>query len=252
MESSRISVVIPTCDRPDYLLECLQSVAEQTLLPHEVVVVDNSELPTRPSADWPFRLTFFRALPRFGVAQARNLGALMSEGDYVSFLDDDDRWAKDYLEQVVAATKRTGAGVVLGRLRDLQSGEAIHGKQSQFEGATDLMEALLVRNPGTVGSAITVKKSCFIRTAGFDPCLTPSEDKALVLDLLLQGVLPARAENAWVDFRTHAGERLTESGRLRRGKSRFLRKYWHLMTWKSRTKSVITLLRLHAFRVVHR
>lgn len=244
MKRPKLSVVVPTCDRPNLVVESLESVSAQTRLPDEVIVVDNGNSATALDREWPFPLRLIRALPRFGVAQARNLGSVLASGDYISFLDDDDRWDPEYLAEVERTVIRSGAGVVLGRLRDLEQGGPIAGKQSEFQDAADLRQLLLRRNPGAVGSNITVAREGLFQTSGFDPWLTPSEDKALVLELLLRDIEPARAESAWVDFRSHHGERLTAPRSHRRGKVRFIRKYAAHMSWRIRVGNVAQLARI--------
>jgi len=242
-----MSAVIPTCDRPDLVLESLDSVAAQTRLPDEVVVVDNGKTPLTLTQDGPFPLRLTRAFPRFGVAQARNLGAVMATGDYVSFLDDDDRWDSAYLEEVERTILESGADVVLGRLRDLRDQRPLAGKQAAFGDPPELLRLLLRRNPGAVGSSVTVARPALLGTSGYDPRLTTGEDKAIIIDLLQLDASVARAEGAWVDYRVEStGERQTETRKLRQGKLRFLRKYWRQMTWRIRLGNMGQLVRIQA------
>ncbi len=103
----RISVVIPTCRRPESLKRCLQALSAQDCHPDsfEVIVVDDDpRAAQRPSmadhaeggqADaWPFSLRRTNSDGR-GAAAARNLGALAARAPLLLFLDDDlvaDPW----------------------------------------------------------------------------------------------------------------------------------------------------------------
>jgi glycosyltransferase involved in cell wall biosynthesis len=251
MEPLKLSVVIPTCDRPAYLKAALGSVLNQTYPPYEVVVVDNGREQVRP-ADLPAfdRLRVIRALPRFGVAQARNVGAVLATGDYIAFLDDDDAWDPQYLENVCKTIETTGADVVLARLRDMATGQPMKGKQAEFSGAADLIQQIMRRNPGAGGSNTTVRRAAFAMTQGYNPWITTNQDKALVLDLLLAGCSVARAGAAWVDVRDDGqGPRQTDLSKRVQGKMRFLSVYWKRMGWRARLLNLAQIARLWAHRV---
>ncbi|PRB75441.1 glycosyltransferase family 2 protein [Pseudomonas sp. MYb185] len=253
MLNPTFSVVIPTCDRPEYLREAVSSVLAQTLPAHEIIIVDNGREAV-DSAQLPVseKLQVIRALPRFGVAQARNLGAILSTGDYIAFLDDDDGWDAGYLQSVLLTVEESGAEIVLGRLRDGKTGTPISGKQASFNGRDDLIRQILRRNPGAVGSNTIVKRACFAETAGFDPLITTNEDKALIFDLLSKGAQAVRAQDAWVQFRNDGeGPRLTDLHKRIEGRDRFFRKYRHQMSTGDRLFNMIQLVRLrlqHWFR----
>lgn len=250
MPEPMFSVVIPTCDRPEYLRQAVDSVLAQIEPAHEILVIDNGREAVDP-ARLPVsdKLRVIRALPRFGVSQARNLGGILSGGDYIAFLDDDDRWDKAYLQAVRCTVEESAAKVVLGRLRDGNTGTPLNGKQAAFNDREDLIHQIFVRNPGAVGSNTIVAYEAFAASAGYDPWLTTGQDKALVLDLLLKGAQPACASEAWVEFRADGeGPRQTELRKHIEGKKRFLRKYWGLMSWYERLFNLGQLGRLRLRR----
>lgn len=90
----KVSVVIPTFNRSDILIRCLQHLAGQTLLPasFEVVVCDDGSTDGTfdlvHSFPAPFSLTYLRQENR-GPAAARNMGIGKARGEYVLFLNDD-------------------------------------------------------------------------------------------------------------------------------------------------------------------
>lgn len=246
MMSVSISVVIPTCDRPDSLRKTVSSVLKQSCQPGEIIIVDNGRQPVEkvflPASE---SLRLIRALPRFGVSQARNLGAITACSDYVAFLDDDDTWDPFYLEAVSQTVNRTRADIVLGRLRSMDNNNPLRNKQADFVDRNDLLRKILRRNPGAVGSNTSVAKTAFLKTSGYDPWLTTGQDKALVLDMLLSQSSVARADDAWVNFRENfAGERQTELKKRIEGKLRFTRKYWRYMDAGSRLFNSAQLCRL--------
>jgi glycosyltransferase involved in cell wall biosynthesis len=91
------SVIVPTYDRPSYLLEALESVRHQTIEDFECLVVDdegpgNIELPEDP------RFRIIRRERNGGVAASRNTGFEHSRGRFLAFLDDDDMMTPTRLE----------------------------------------------------------------------------------------------------------------------------------------------------------
>jgi glycosyltransferase involved in cell wall biosynthesis len=99
-----VSVVIPTHNRPDLVGPAVQSVLDQPET-YDVIVVDDGSSPplavTGPLADARVRVVRNEA-PQ-GPSAARNRGLDMAHGDYVSFLDDDDRWLAGKLSAGLAA-----------------------------------------------------------------------------------------------------------------------------------------------------
>jgi glycosyltransferase involved in cell wall biosynthesis len=247
-----ISVVIPTCDRPEYLNDALTSVLNQTLLPQEILVIDNGFLPIDRNLLPRSELTnLIRALPHFGVSQARNLGSVLARFDMIAFLDDDDEWDKHYLESVSKTYCETSADIVLGRIRDRSSKKPLAGKQAIFNNEKDLIKKILLLNPGVVGSNTSVLRDKFIKGPGYDQLITTGQDKAMVLDLLLSGASIRRAENAWVDFRDDKNRpRQTELYKRSEGKLRFLKKYWKCMTWEQRFFNILAWSKINIQRLL--
>ena len=92
-----ISVVVPTCDRPDALARCLAALARQRVEELDVVVVnDGAGEVDAPGA------RVVRAGGR-GPAAARNLGAGAARGDVVCFTDDDCSPGPDWAQRLARA-----------------------------------------------------------------------------------------------------------------------------------------------------
>lgn len=237
MDKLTFSVIVPTCDRPAYLLQALESVTNQTKAPHEILVVDNGRDQADSSLfiDYPL-VKMIRALPMMGVSQARNLGAVLAGGSHLAFLDDDDAWESDYLIQLEATYRRTGAKVVLGSRKIMATGQVVAAKSVPVWTQDWFRNELLMGNPGVSGSCISVCRETFVRGRGFDPCLVSGEDRSLVLDLMLRGVRVERAREAFILFRAESllGGRLNNPANLARGRLRFLINYWRHYRWNQR------------------
>lgn len=224
----QFSAVIPTCDRADFLVSALRSVARQSLPPAEIIVVDNGRNAVDP-ATLPFPVSLIRTAPRIGVSKARNVGVENARCEYVAFLDDDDIWAPNYLERMAAAilVANPRPDCAIGR-KDVVS----NGKRRIYKcvaGFSDLMPALLYKNPGVGGQCIVARRDAFLEIGGFDTSLVTAEDRALVLDFIVRGKKVLCVPEAASIKSSHDGERLTDVERLVVGKNLFLKKYRHLM-----------------------
>lgn len=109
-----VSVIIPTYYRNDALRETLQSVVQQSYEPIEVIVVDDSgEQHAQPVVDEVDNVIYIGLAKNRGANGARNVGAEVASGEYIHFLDDDDRLYDDALaKQVRVAREHPVAGVV--------------------------------------------------------------------------------------------------------------------------------------------
>jgi glycosyltransferase involved in cell wall biosynthesis len=107
----KVSVVIPTHDRPVFLARALQSVLDQTMQDFEILVtndrgIDVSSVISRFSSK--ARITYFPEPAGAGIAAARNTGLRAAVGKYVAHLDDDDLFLPDHLETLVTFLESTG------------------------------------------------------------------------------------------------------------------------------------------------
>lgn len=104
----RVSVIIPTYNYGTFIREAIESVQRQTLEDIEIIVVDDGSTDDTPavlaSISDP-RLRVWRA-PNGGRSVARNIGLEMARGDFIAFLDADDRWRPRKLERQVAMMER--------------------------------------------------------------------------------------------------------------------------------------------------
>ena len=96
-----VSVLIMTCDRPDYLDRCLFSVLYQDFKNYEILIMDdNSDAQTEavvkkyePLFNIGANYRHIRNEPHLGLQKSLNRGLREARGDYIARLDDDDAWA---------------------------------------------------------------------------------------------------------------------------------------------------------------
>jgi glycosyltransferase involved in cell wall biosynthesis len=109
--SESVSVVICTKDRHAILGDCLASLARQTRLPEEVLIVDASATPAEAQVETFRRAVGERCSTRLlraepGLTRQRNRGIDATSGSIVLFLDDDVVLEPDYVAEILAVYER--------------------------------------------------------------------------------------------------------------------------------------------------
>jgi glycosyltransferase involved in cell wall biosynthesis len=109
----KISAIICTFKRPDYLRHALRSLCEQSLPgdQYEVIVVDNAveaeaEQVVKEFDDGRINLRYVTE-ERVGLSRARNTGLMAAAAPYVAYMDDDARADSQWLEALLDAFEQT-------------------------------------------------------------------------------------------------------------------------------------------------
>ena len=118
----KVSVIIPVYNVGAYLGECLDSVVSQTLEDIEIICVDDGSTDDSPSIlqNYAARDGRIRILSQVnkGPAAARNNALLVAAGEYVAFMDPDDRYSSpDVLLDLVGLAESLGCEVAGGYIR---------------------------------------------------------------------------------------------------------------------------------------
>lgn len=100
-----VSVIIPVYNSQHFVEECIQSIQRQTYNNIEIIIIDDGSTDASSNicdkiAECDSRVKVFH-IPNGGVAQARNYGLQMAQGEYIAFADSDDLYIDDFLEKAV-------------------------------------------------------------------------------------------------------------------------------------------------------
>ena len=101
--NDKISIVIPTKNRPDDVVRCINSISNQTLEPYEIVIVDASdsnELKEIQSNFSKLNINYIHT-EKPGLTIQRNIGIRECKGDIIVFSDDDMIWDINYLKEIL-------------------------------------------------------------------------------------------------------------------------------------------------------
>lgn len=184
------SIIIPLYNKADYILRCINSVLNQQYLNYEIIVIDDGS--TDGGAEVLKRLndpkiTLHQQINK-GVSIARNIGVSLSKYDYVTFLDADDTWEKEYLinlKQLIEDYPHCGI-YGLNHYYSLQGGKITFdryanlfaGKQSGIIHDYFKLFATLQRSPFS-NSNCCYPKSVFLEMGGYQPEIRLTEDSDL-------------------------------------------------------------------------
>lgn len=206
--SPLVSIILPTYNRGDLLLEAVGSVRDQTYSRWELVIADDGSTDDSLSAlPDDARIRTKRLAHSGNVATVRNAGLAAATGSLIGFLDSDDRWRPEkLLRQVARLEARPEAGWCYGQhdLIDAQgqpapcrSGPVWHPREGLIAG--EIMRA----NAGVALQSVIVRREI---AAGlrFDERLPFADDHDFLVRLAL--AWPACVVDAIVaDIRDHAG-----------------------------------------------
>ncbi len=181
-ESALVSVVIPCHDQAHFLTDAIESVLAQTHPHHETVVVDDGSTDNTEEVVRKYPGVRCVRQPNSGVAEARNTGIRRSNGDYLIFLDADDRLLPEALQVGLNALRdHPESGLVSGHYRHIGTdGEPLptHALPCA-EG--DHYAALLRSNYMGMPATALYRREVFEHVTGFDRSLVPCEDYDLNL-----------------------------------------------------------------------
>lgn len=213
-----VSVIVPCFNYGRYLPDCLNSLRSQSWPHWECIVVDDgsSDQSGQVASQFAARDSRFRVISQanLGVSAARNAGILASVGQYVQFLDADDRIEPEKLQRQAAyLLANPDVDVVYGDVDYFRTdgGELATpvSRRLRFAGASgkgeDVLAALLRRNIMVVNAPM-MRRLALDETGPFNEGLAGHEDWEYWIRLAMAGktfhFLPAPHTRALV--REHA------------------------------------------------
>lgn len=208
-----ISVVLALYNGVDYVRGALDSIAQQTTAPLEVIVVDDGSTDGSAalvqSISMPVPIRLIRK-GNGGQSSARNVGIRAARGDYVAFIDQDDEWRPTHLEVLFREIKREPelawvfadfdavdyAGRTIVR-HFVAETRVLHPRHS----IADILSTDLMALP----SASLMRREALHQVQGFDRRLIGYEDDDLFVRLYRRGWTYRFLPASTVRYRMHMG-----------------------------------------------
>ncbi|WP_312518535.1 glycosyltransferase family 2 protein [Anaerospora sp.] len=190
----KVSIVIPTYKRTDYLRRLLNSIRKQTFRDYEIIVVDDNspnhleydQLVLDYKESFP-EFTFLRNDQNQGAPYSRNRGIRQAKYEYIALVDDDDEWLPAKLEKQVVLI--SGGDERLGIVYTWtdavnDSRQVLHQYRNVIEGNAkkEILKGCFIPSP-----SIMVKKSHIINAGLFDESLPSCQDWDMWTRMILSG-----------------------------------------------------------------
>lgn len=227
-----ISVIIPTYNRADIVIDAINTILNQTYQNFEIIIIDdgstdNTKQVIKEINDPRIRYIYQENSGR--PSCARNKGIKIATGEYIAFLDSDDLWHHQMLEKNInALNSNNNIGFVTNwsSYRTFQ-GEEIFKKICYAKNRHDYMSYLLLSPDKAYAgpSTILVKKECFEKVGCFDEEMTFCEDWDMFFRIsLLYEFYNIEEVLTYVRVHQKSLSKMPEVTKFREGYLRFLQK----------------------------
>ena len=194
-EPDLVSVIIPTYNRADCITKAIDSVLAQTYKNYEIIIVDDGSTDDTKQVLQAYierRDIDYMYKENAGCATARNAGIHKAHGEWIAFLDSDDRWHPEYLECQLKCLEYVHGKVSFANISFDFDGEMEFAEQNisgtlkadDFCLVNDALEIALVRNqlkctlPGMV-----ISRKLIQHLGGFDERVFWASDRRFILKL---------------------------------------------------------------------
>jgi len=229
----KISVVIPTQNRAEFLRAAIQSVLNQTFQDFEIIIIDDASVDETANVVQGFkdpRIWYVRHETRRGQGATRNAGIRQTSGEYVALLDDDDEWLPEKLERQAVVLDRSPLKVGLvytGFSKiDTNSRQLIHTFIPKKRGS--IFNDMCTDNWVGTCSTVMLRKQCFDVVGLFDESLAAGADWDLWLRISKEFDIEYLAE-ALVWYRVHGHSISTNHDSQIQGVEGLLRKHGQVL-----------------------
>lgn len=225
MKKPLVSIIIPTYSRPTKLKDAIDSVLNQTYKRIEIVVVDDNSPNTKERNETEdlikrvgdSRLVYICHDKNKGANAARNTGIKKCSGDYIAFLDDDDRYAPSKIEEQIRAIEIIALKFVGGSFSftgAVRLGDKIYPDSKWMSTTNEKLfypDPYLIFSKNFIGSNsfIMVDRQSILDVDGFDESLPSCQDWDLFIRLSLRGVKMVGVNLPLVEYYAHDEPRIT-------------------------------------------
>lgn len=212
------SVIIPVYNKAHTAGRALGSVLEQSFPGFELIVVDDGSTDAIAEEIRKFKDDRIAVLqqPNRGASAARNLGMERAEGQYIAFLDADDFWEKDHLEELLKLCRAfPKAGMYCTRYRKVFS-ERVQ-QAAVFKGIPDDFFGLLPdyfeacgRDSVASASSVCMAAAVFETVGVFNTAMRSGEDTEMWIRTALQYPVALNGKIT-VNYNLHIRESLSKA-----------------------------------------
>ncbi|WP_179670518.1 glycosyltransferase family 2 protein [Salinimicrobium sediminis] len=170
-----ISIIIPTFNSAHSLPVTIKSVLDQTDNNWELIIIDDGSTDETKEVIKHFlddERIIYHFQKNLGVTTARNMGVELSRGEYIIFLDSDDRFLPGLLNRL-KEENYTQNDLICWQVSKLIDGKSSIWKPEKLEMIYNSITATFL------AGSICYRKDVFLKAGGFDPEMTFGENYEL-------------------------------------------------------------------------
>lgn len=213
-----ISVIIPNYNRASMVVETIQNMLNQSLIPKEIIVVDDGSTDNSVEV-----IASFGGIVRLirqtnqGPGAARNAGLRAATGDFIQMMDSDDLASLNKLEIQVKALEKSGADFAYcSWVHCTINNKKIHFRDHILQAGPAPADKSLLE--WFVSGWSLVFQNCLFRRSILDKAgtyrtdLMPSEDSEYFIRILLADAKAIFTPGCLVFYREHEQHKITSTG----------------------------------------
>jgi glycosyltransferase involved in cell wall biosynthesis len=239
---SNIAVFITTLNRPSKLKLTLKNISEQFCKPKEVFIIDNDEkgsnrnVVEEHNALFSTDYQYIKYNEGLGSYDSKNYAIKKTNCKYLAFHDDDDLWLNNYLKRFAQIQQSKKADIYITEY--VVVNENLE-KIFDFDIPEEFkLNDIYIWNPGILSSNIIIKKKIFDLIGGYDPKVSGSADKDLLIKIINNNYKYFVIKEKLVLYVTHADQWSKNYAMIYDQSKLFFKKYKNQM-------NIITMARFY-------
>lgn len=246
----RVSIVIPSFERPKLLKVLLESIKQQTYKDFEVIIVDDC------SKDYEdiksvvndyksfFNVTLLQNEKRSGAPVSRNKGIHRAQGDLIALVDDDDEWFPQKLEKQVEMFDQNGSqvGIVYTWTKVVDpERNVLREEKGEIEGIaeSEILDSCFIPSP-----SVMVRKKALIEAGLFDETFPSCQDWDMWTRVIFQGYEVKVCKDFLTYYYKHSGPTIGTSPNAKKGFIKFYQKHFIKLMLYGKLRHLVRLVRL--------
>jgi glycosyltransferase involved in cell wall biosynthesis len=185
----KISILITTRDRADFITKAIESVLNQSFADWEILVLDddskdNTKEIVNIYQTKDTRIKYYKNSPALGISKNRNKALSISSGKYIAVLDSDDFWLdKDKLQKQYDFLEANPDYVLIGSNIKIIDEKGNFIKETTFATENIDIRKKILKNNQIPHSTVLMKKNLIEKVGNYNEKISCVEDLDLFLKL---------------------------------------------------------------------
>lgn len=229
----KVSIIIPTYKRADFLDRLLKSIVGQTYQNYEVIIIDDNspnendyKKIVEKYSSIIKELRYVRNKINKGAPYSRNIGINMSKYELLALVDDDDEWLPMKLEKQVKLFENPKIGICYTWTNAVdESNNIVHEYKSNFSGKVlkDIIKECFIPSP-----SVMVTKKAIVNSGLFDESFPSCQDWDMWTRIIKNDFECDVVREVLTIYHKHGRESIGLSERAKIGYKKYYRKHFKL------------------------